>query len=210
MSGSRHRSRHLGPVACFVGSAVALLVAPTLMPSGYSWVSHSTSEAAAQGLSGAWLARLGFLMFGFGVIWLVGTRREWSTWERVAHGTFGVLMVAAAAFSHRPFIPGVPYDATEDVLHSISASGMGFAFAFGVVAVALHRESASVGQRISDGLAVLASVAIPLGMTASSGSAGLLQRGMFVVAYLWYGAEALSRGTSTPSTTIDDSRITGG
>ncbi len=40
-----------------VASATSLALAPTLMPESYSWVSHTTSESAAQGV-GAWLARL--------------------------------------------------------------------------------------------------------------------------------------------------------
>jgi hypothetical protein len=34
-------------------SAVALASAPALMPPTYSWISHTTSESAAQGVSGA-------------------------------------------------------------------------------------------------------------------------------------------------------------
>src|SRR3972149_9736058 len=46
-------------------SLLALLLAPSLMPASYSWFRHTTSVSAAQGISGAWLARLGFLLFGF-------------------------------------------------------------------------------------------------------------------------------------------------
>jgi hypothetical protein len=31
----------------------ALFTAPWLMPEGYSWLTHTTSESAAQGLEGA-------------------------------------------------------------------------------------------------------------------------------------------------------------
>ena len=59
-------------------SAAALAMAPALMPAGYSWVSQTTSESAAQGLSGAWLARLGFLLFGLSVLLLADVdRRGW-------------------------------------------------------------------------------------------------------------------------------------
>jgi len=49
-------------------SAAALAAAPALMPASYSWISDTTSQSAAQGLSGAWLARLGFVLLGLSVM----------------------------------------------------------------------------------------------------------------------------------------------
>ncbi|HEY7563713.1 MAG TPA: DUF998 domain-containing protein [Acidimicrobiia bacterium] len=174
-------------VAMFTTSALALTCAPILMPESYSWLSHTTSESAAQGLSGAWLARLGFLLFGLGVLWVgnaIGDR--WGTWGKLAHLGFGVLMLATAAFSHRPFEAGVEFDRFEDTLHSIAATAMGFAFAFGVVAVALRRQPPR--WQVGDVIAVAASIVIPAGM-AMSQYPGPLQRFMFLVAYVWYSIE---------------------
>ena len=179
-------------MACLGGSALGLALAPLLMPDSYSWVSHTTSESAAQGVSGAWLARLGFLMFGLAVLWLTAfSGARWGRWGTFFHGMFGVLMTATAAFSHRPFTPGIMFDRTEDLLHSVTATAMGFAFAAGVVAVMVHRPGRLTSRRALDVAALVASVIIPLGMAAWSGSAGLLQRSMFLVAYLWYATEAL-------------------
>lgn len=182
-----------GVVGGLVLSALALATAPLVLPDSYSWVAHTTSEAAAQGLQGAWLSRFGFVVFGAAVIWLASRRgRRWGRWAQLCHGTFGVAMLAAATFSHRPFEQVAAYDATEDLLHSIAATAMGFAFALGVLAVAARRGGTlSIPRRPPDLLALVSSVAIPLGMTAWTGGAGLLQRAMFVVAYVWYGLEAL-------------------
>lgn len=49
-------------------SAVLILVAPVMMPDSYSWVSNYISESAAQNVTDAWVARLGFLLFGFAVL----------------------------------------------------------------------------------------------------------------------------------------------
>jgi len=78
-------------VVGLVLSATALLSAPLLMPAGYSWVSNTTSESAAQGVPGAWLARGGFVLFGSAV--LVLCRRCGHRWGRLAtacHGVFGL------------------------------------------------------------------------------------------------------------------------
>ena len=60
----------------FAASVAVLAAAPALMPAGYSWVSQTTSESAAQGVQGAWLARLGFLLFGLSVILLATLCRD--------------------------------------------------------------------------------------------------------------------------------------
>jgi hypothetical protein len=172
-------------------SAQALLLAPALMPAGYNWLRHTTSESAAQSVPGAWLARLGFLLLGLSVVWLAGHwRRAWSWPERWLHAAFGVLMIATAAFSTRPWALGAPYDPVEDALHSFTATAMGFAFAIGVGwGLAASRRSAP--ERLLDLTVMIAAVAIPLAMAWLPAWAGLLQRGMFALAYAWYGREWL-------------------
>jgi hypothetical protein len=179
-------------VAGLAASAVATALAPALMPAGYSSISRTTSEAAAQGLDGAWLGRLGFLLFGLAVLLLADIRRHaWGRWGTGLHIGFGALMAAAAAFSNRPWVPGRTGDPAEDLLHSVAATGMGLAFAAGVVAVAVRRSRLPRLRRALDGVAVAASVGIPLAMTAVPSIDGLLQRLMFAIAYTWYLAEAV-------------------
>lgn len=176
--------------AGLTASLLVLLVAPAFMPDSYSWVTHTTSESAAQGVEFAWIARLGFVLFGIAVLLLVfSARRTWNLLARIAHALFGMLLVAAAVFSHRPWEAGVPYSQTEDLLHSVAATGMGFAFATGVVIVMVTRSNTSGYPRILDALALVASVAIPLAMMNLPEHTGLFQRGMFLIAYVWYGME---------------------
>jgi hypothetical protein len=86
----------------------ALLLAPSQMPASYSWLRHTTSESAAQGVPGAWLARLGFLVFGLTVVWISNRLQgRWSVPVRLMHAAFGVLMTATAAFSTRPWLPDI-------------------------------------------------------------------------------------------------------
>jgi hypothetical protein len=189
-------------VAVLVMSAGALLTAPLLMPASYSWWVHTTSESAAQGVPGAWLARLGFLVFGMAVIVIgVLARPYWGRLTTSAHVAFGVLMCAAAAFSSRGWEAGAAFDSTEDLLHSVAATGMGFAFALGVVALSVRRRVQADGARALDLVAVAAAVMLPLAMSALPDLAGLFQRGMFAIAYAWYGREAssvsMARGTDS-------------
>jgi hypothetical protein len=178
-------------LAGLAASATALALAPTVLASDYSPVGHTTSEAAGQGVPGAWLARSGFLMMGLAVVWLsASAARGWTWVARACHGVFGVCMLAAATFSSRSWRAGAAFDTTEDLLHSVAASAMGVAFAAGVVAVIVSRSARGLGWRVLDVVAVATSVVIPLSMAAVEANAGMLQRVMFVIAYLWYGREA--------------------
>ncbi len=182
-------------------SAAAFAVAPAVLPPTYSWVRHSISESAAQGLEGAWVTRTGFLLFGCAVLGLAVIRRpRWGRWGTRALGTFGGMMFATAAYAHRPWLPGTPFDATEDLLHSATATIMGAAFAGGVLLAGVERRRARWLDRTCDGMALLASVVIPLAMSQSTAYAGLLQRGMFLTAYVWYGREALDGAGPCPDT----------
>lgn len=181
-------------VGLLATSLLALLLAPSQMPAGYSWLRHTTSESAAQGVPGAWLARLGFLVLGLTVVWLSNLLQDrWPGAVRLMHAAFGVLMTATAAFSTRPWWAGAAYDPIEDALHSFAATAMGFAFAIGAVLRLVHRGHDLLG-RVMDVVAIVAAVAIPLGMSAFPEWDGLLQRGMFAIAYIWYGFELLRRG----------------
>ena len=55
-------------------------------------------ESAAQGLAGAWVARLGFVEFGLAVLWLAAGAAPGCGRGAVSmHAAFGVCMVARAA-----------------------------------------------------------------------------------------------------------------
>lgn len=171
-------------------SVLCVILAPTLMPESYSIVEHSISESAAQRVEGVWLARAGLLLFGLAVLGLassVGSR--WGLWGRVAHRAYGVSIISSAVFAHMPW-EDVPYDEFEDLLHSIASFAVGMSFVGGVVLVGLRRRRSPSWVRALDGIAVIASVVIPVIMFSVAGYAGLVQRMMFVVAYVWYGVEA--------------------
>jgi hypothetical protein len=175
-------------------SALALTLAPLLMPDSYSWIVNTTSESAAQGVSGAWLARVGLGTFGLAVLALAWNHPLWPPAARYTHIGFGVLMTVTAVASTKPWVAGVPFDAVEDQIHSSAATAMGFAFAFGIVAVVLGNRASRRPIRALDVIAILASVVIPLSMTFVPEYAGILQRLMFVVAYIWYALAARGSG----------------
>lgn len=188
-------------VAMLAGSAVSLALAPLALDGSYSWVDHTTSESAGQRVDGAWVARTGFVLFGLAIFGIADRRRfVWRQPATALHLLFGGCMVAVAAYSAKSWLPEVGFDPTEDLLHSIAASVMGFAFAFGVAGVAVELRRSGLGWRVLDGVAVAASVVVPLGMSAFGSVDGVLQRVMFTIAYVWYGRELFaSRSTDSRS-----------
>lgn len=187
----------VGIAICLVASALALAVAPLFMPEGYSWIAHTTSESAAQGLAAAWVAQLGFVLFGLGVIWLATGRRSiWGQWAASFHAGFGAFMVATAVFSARSWDPTMACSPIEDALHSAAATLMGFSFAFGVLTLVLQRWKSNSEIRRLDVVALGATAAIPISMMVLNAFAGALQRVMFVVAYAWYLREVYLLSTS--------------
>ena len=184
----------------FAASAACSLGGTLLMPESYSWTTNVISESAAQGVEGAWLARLGFVLFGLSVLWLAGaTRTRWARGTYWCHLAFGVFMVATAAFSHRPWLPDVSYDAFEDFLHSFTATVMGFAFSLALVFRLIQRSRNNEGGRARDVVAIVAAVVLPIIGGESPANAGWSQRVMFAIAYVWYAWETVSLVGSKPS-----------
>ena len=174
-------------------SVTALLYAPLLMPSSYHWLTHTTSESAAQGIEGAWLARSGFLLYGFAVLLLtLAFRHHWGRAAFVLHAAFGVCMIGNAAFSSRPWLAELPFDLMEDILHSWMSGLVGTVFSLGVLAVLFQRSKTDRFAKAYDLVAIGTSILIFPAMLFWSEINGLIQRIMFAVAYLWYAREALA------------------
>jgi len=175
-------------MVALLGAVLCLALAPSAVPEGYSTVEHTPSEAGAQATQGAWLARSGFLLFGLAVFCLSVVKRGWPRSARYLHGLFGLLLLATAVYSQRPFVEGVSYDHVEDLLHSVAATAMGIVFVAGVLVVGWLRIPR---WKLVDVVALASAVGIPIAMTATAGIDGLLQRVMFGIAFVWYGLEVI-------------------
>ncbi len=191
-NGDLRRYSMLGSLTLLVVSGLLILFAPHYMPDGYHWLTHTTSEAAAQGLNNAWITRMGFMTFGLAVLWQSSQMVSvWALPARWLHGLFGLCMIATAVFSHKPWWPVESYDVLEDALHSIFATLMGFAFALGVLVRLLQTRTSRGGETWLNVFAIAAATLIPLIMIVLPERAGMVQRLMFLVAYFWYGAQAV-------------------
>lgn len=167
-----------------------LALAPLALPESYSWMELGTSEAAAQGVAGAWVARTGFVLLGLAALGVCVLRhRAWGPLATGLHACFAGGMVLVAVFSHAPWEAGVPYVELEDRLHSVFASVVGFSFIAGVAVTLATRRPRTRASAVGDIGALLVTGTIPLLMDTSVW--GLLQRLMFLTAASWYAAEVL-------------------
>lgn len=187
-------SRSLALVAILVlaFSGLMFLLAPSVMPAGYSWVSNSISESGAQQLTGAWVTRIGFLSFGLGVI--LTALVNWSAWKSAGAwllSGFGFLMLTVAAFSTKQWDPSVSFNELENTLHSVSASVMGFFYGIGVLLVILAEKNASLAVKILGWVAVITSIAMPILAGVVPEFGGIFQRIMFAVAISWFVVQAV-------------------
>lgn len=174
-------------------SVLALLLAPLLMPQSYNWIVHTTSESGAQGVEGAWLTRAGFIVYGIAVFVLSLVNKSWSVLARITHGVFGICMIGNAVFSSRPWQVGMPYSELEDLLHSWMSGLVGTAFTIGVILVFFLRKPSDILAKLFDVMAVLVSIGVTVLMFGSAENiAGLVQRIIFAVSYLWYAKETLA------------------
>lgn len=186
--GSPGRRWRVALVGALGLSLLMLALSPLALPETYSWVRLGTSEAAAQGVTGAWVARAGFVLFGLAVLGICVLRhRTWQPLATALHACFGVGMVMVAVYSHAPWVAGVPYVELEDQLHSVFASVVGFSFIAGVATVLVTRRPRSRSTVIGDGAAIVIASTVPLLMDSSYW--GVLQRLLFLTAAVWYAAE---------------------
>jgi hypothetical protein len=177
-----------GLMAALASSMLLIALAPTVLPQSYSWVELGTSEAAAQGIAGAWVTRAGFVLFGLAVLGVCVIRhRAWGTLATGLHGCFGVGMVMVAVYSHAPWEAGAPYVELEDQLHSVFASVVGFSFIAGVATTLVVRRPRTPAIVLGDVAVLIISGIVPLLMAAPVW--GVLQRLMFFTAAAWYASE---------------------
>lgn len=178
-------------LSMLAASALSIALAPSLMPQSYSWVRQVVSDTAAQGTSGAWLARLGFILAATAILLLSAVSgAAWSRWGRLMHGFYGLLLFVLATFSRRPWRGG-SFDRVEDAVHNVGALIAGVTFTVAVLLVVTYRRSNRRLFRFIDWATVAAMLILPLAMLAAVSVAGLAQRLMVAIGLVWYAVEAM-------------------
>ncbi len=182
-----------------LGAAATLFALGPLCVRGYDWLSQSISETAAQNTPGAWVARAGFPVLGLAVLSVL-PRVRWGPVSTACYQAFAGGLFAVGTWSHEPYLPGVPYDLREAVLHSVAATAMGVAVVSAEVFAAWHTRE---GRRLALAAAYLV---LPLAMTVHPAWSGLYQRVLFATLICFLVVTVRGR---TRSETVESSSGTG-
>jgi hypothetical protein len=171
---------------CLVTSALLLAIAPAFLGADYDWLTHTTSESAAQNTERAWIARTAFALYGAAILMLSFSSPPPS---RLRYLPFAASMLLVAIWSHRPYLSGRTFDPVEDSLHSVAATLVGISFVVAVISSLLAGKGRPRTVVALDVSAILASAVIPLIMANADYIRGLAQRTMFLMSYVWFIVE---------------------
>lgn len=182
-------------IAGFVTAAVLILIAPAFLTDGYSFVSHSISESAAQGLPTGWIARTALILSGLAVLGTVWVRRsQWSVTTTLSFCAFGALWIVTGFFSTRSWVTTAPFDALHHAIHSVAASSMAI-LVLGALALAFTRQPLAKVDRLLAGALAFVATFLPLATLLIPDLGGIFQRLMFFFTYFWFTREAAKAGS---------------
>lgn len=177
------RHAHTALIAATGWLVLVMLLLPLWSFEGYSVVEHTTSHLGAQGSPNAWVMNATFLV--------VGVAGQFAGWRKLGShplallllSLFAISLVLTGLYRHAPVIEGVEANDFEDRRHSLFATTTGIGFVAFAVSMAFI-------SRVSRDRAIAAVVAgaatlLSLAMAVWPDLAGLLQRAMFLMAFVW-------------------------
>jgi len=146
----------------------------------YSHISNLISELGAQKTQNNFIMMSGFFVLGTGLV-ISGARRL--SPAVVPFALFGLFMVMAGAFRHKPVDPDQIYSATQHNLHSAAATLAGISVTVGFVWQGLLR-SRKLPKSICFYLALVC-ILFPMLMLNVPSYQGIFQRLMYLQIFMW-------------------------
>ena len=162
--------------------AAAVLSGPLYGTAEYSAVSNLISELGAQQTRNNFIMIAAFLALGISVA-VDGLKNFHRT--LVPFICFGIAMVMAGAFPHKPMGQALVYDQTIHMLHGLSATIAGIAITIGLVWRGLTVE---LLPRMTCFYMALVAMVFPLLMLEYPHYQGIIQRLMYIqlLGWLWF------------------------
>jgi hypothetical membrane protein len=173
--------RYLMPV--YILMIPVIFILPYFSAEGYSILKHTTSHLGAQNTPNAWIMNLVFCLLGLACIleaWF-HLKRYWV--HKILLTIFGAGLILTAFYQHAPIIEGIPYSLSEDAMHSLFATIVGFSFTlFAFSAAFIERTNK---RRILAIMIGLAATGLSVLIFNVADLAGIWQRLMFIVSFAW-------------------------
>ncbi|QUH26203.1 DUF998 domain-containing protein [Serpentinicella alkaliphila] len=170
----------------FPGYVILLLVMfilPFYGAEGYEIAKNTTSQLGAQNTPNSWIMNVTFCILGIGTIVEahIHLKRYWV--HKILLTLFGLGLISTGIFQHAPIIDGIPYSLTEDKLHSLAASVVGFSFTMFAFSTAFIEKNNK--RRILAIIKGLISIFLSILMFQVTDYTGIWQRIMFITAFAW-------------------------
>ncbi|MFM6981548.1 MAG: DUF998 domain-containing protein [Microbacteriaceae bacterium] len=170
-------------------AVIGVLTAPLFLHYGYSILSNSISESAAQNVPTAWIARAALFASGLAVLGVVALKSgSWSRSVSISFAIFGTLWIISSVFSTKSWVAEASFNQVESEIHSVAASAMAI-IVLGALVLGFTRQPVSPIERVlAFGLAAAATF-LPLASYLVPELGGLFQRVMFLYTYLWFARQ---------------------
>lgn len=160
--------------------ALVVLLGPLYTADGYNSVSNLISELGAQETKNNYIMISGFILLGSGII--IASMKKLS-YPIVPFMLFGLFMITAGIFPHKPIDTTLQYNAAFHGLHGASATFAGISITSGFIwQGVLTRDKAS---RILCFYLATICFAFPMLMLAVPAFQGLIQRTMYLQVLGW-------------------------
>jgi lysylphosphatidylglycerol synthetase-like protein (DUF2156 family) len=160
--------------------SLAIITGQLYTVENYSILSHTISELGAQETKNNFIAILGFIAFGSGII------LEWIRYPSragIPFLFFGIFIALAGLLPHKPIDPNLSYSVIADQLHSLMASLSGIALTIGFFWNGIFARTARM-QALNFYMASIC-LTLPLIMFAIPEYQGIIQRLMYFQVFVW-------------------------
>ena len=167
----------------FILLLIVMFVLPFYSADTYSIVRNTTSQLGAQSTKNAWIMNATFILVGISCIieaWL-HLGNFW--FQKILLNIFGLGLICTAIFHHAPVTEGVIFSAREDDLHSVVSSIVGITFIIYAISSAFIEKTTR--NRTIDILVGLAASLFSFLMLTLPDYAGIWQRTMFIISFVW-------------------------
>ena len=162
---------------------VVIFVLPFFSFESYSIIKNTTSHLGAQNAPNGWIMNLTFICLGLGSLLSGWNYLKGYFFHRIVLSVFSLALILAAFFQHAPIEAGIPFNETEDNLHSVLASITGFAFTlFAISSAFIVRKTQDKILALSAG--IIATL-LSLLMFQLESLMGVWQRGIFIGSFGW-------------------------
>jgi len=160
--------------------AIAVFSGPLYTVDNYSHIRNLISELVAQQTKNNFIMIIGFLILGLGI--LIDSYKKMS-YPIVPFALFGIFMVMAGIFPHKPIDTSISYNHTFHSLHSLSATLAGISISIGFIWQGFL--SLTRNQKIMYFYLATACFVFPMLMLSMSEYQGILQRLMYLQVFAW-------------------------